>query len=46
MYQLDGDPLDEFIVRPRVASKRCEFTDEDKEIKRQIIHDYSSTKLC
>ena len=45
MYQLDGEPLDEYVVRLRIAAKRCEFTDEDKEIKRQIIHGCSSTKL-
>ena len=38
MQQMDGEPLDEFVVRLRVAANRCEFGDSiDAEIKRQII---------
>ena len=45
MHQLDGEPLDEFVVRLRIAAKMCEFTDEDNKIRRQIINGCSSTKL-
>ena len=45
MSQRDGESLDEFVVRLRVAAVRCEFTATDAEIKRQIIRGCISTKL-
>ena len=45
MSQRDGESLDEFVVRLRVAAVRCEFTATDSEIKRQIIIGCISTKL-
>ena len=46
MRQIDGEQLDEFVVRLRVAAIRCEFgTATDAELKRQIIRGCSSSKL-
>ena len=46
MQQMDSEPLDEFVVRLRVAATRFEFGDSiDAEIKRQIIRGSTPSKL-
>ena len=46
MVQTEFESLDDYIVRLRLASRRCEFgNDEDKEIKRRIVSGCRSVGL-
>ena len=46
LRQSEREPLDEYIVRLRVASMKCDFgTSCDEEIERQIIRGCASSKL-
>lgn len=43
--QLPGESLDAYTTRLRMLAKHCEFTDEDNEIKSQIIQSCTSSSV-
>jgi hypothetical protein len=43
--QLDGQPLDEFVIELRKLAKNCQFASTDNEILTEVIHNCKSNRL-